>query len=108
MPQEDLERFGLSEADIANEVNDERWQAFMGFQIARNRQLYDEAQVGIALLNADGRFAIGAAAGLYRAILDHIEARRGDVFRYRAHVTSMGKLRRLPRIWWQSRKGTKH
>lgn len=104
LPQEELERFGLQETDIAAEVKDERWQAFIDFQIVRNRQLYDEAQAGIALLNADGRFAIGAAAGLYRAILDDIEARRGQVFRYRAYVSTAKKLWLLPRIWWQSRK----
>ncbi|MBI1281059.1 MAG: phytoene/squalene synthase family protein [Anaerolineaceae bacterium] len=104
LPQDELEQFGLSEADIANGVNDSRWQAFMDFQIARNRQLYAEAEAGIAMLNADGRFAIAAAAGLYRAILDDIEARRGDIFAYRAHVSTIGKLRRLPRIWFGSMK----
>lgn len=104
LPQDELDAFGLSEVDIAVGVHDERWQEFMRFQIARNRRLYDEAQSGIAMLNSDGRFAIGAAAGLYRAILDDIEARQGDVFGYRAHVSTAGKLRRLPGIWWQSRK----
>ncbi len=101
LPQDELAQFGLSEADIADEVNDKRWQAFMTFQIARNRQLYREAQSGIAMLNVDGRFAIAAAAGLYRAILDDIEGRNGNVFRYRAHVNNAGKLWRLPGIWWQ-------
>lgn len=103
LPQDELAQFGLREADIAAAVTDERWRAFMAFQIARNRQLYDEAQAGIALLNPDGRFAIAAAAGLYRAILDAIEARDGDVFQKRAYVSTMGKLRRLPGIWQQSR-----
>jgi phytoene synthase len=104
LPQDELAQFGLQESDIAAEVKDERWQAFMRFQIARNRQLYDEAQTGIAMLNADGRFAIGAAAGLYCAILDDIEARQGNVFHYRAHVSTANKLRRLPGIWWQAKR----
>jgi phytoene synthase len=74
----------------------------MQFQIERNRRLYAETWPGIALLNADGRFAIAAAAGLYRAILDDIEAHDYDVFRRRAHVGGWGKLRRLPGIWWKS------
>jgi phytoene synthase len=106
LPQDELSQFGLTETDIADEVDDSRWQAFMNFQIARNRQLYDEAQAGIAMLNPDGRFAIAAAAGLYCAILDDIEARQGNVFHYRAHVNTIGKLRRLPKIWWQSRKSS--
>jgi phytoene synthase len=40
---------------------------------------------------------------LYRAILDDIEAHDYDVFRRRAHVTTAGKLRRVPGIWWRAR-----
>ena len=40
----------------------EAWRAFVRFQIQRNRQLYDEAWPGIAMLASDGRFAIAAAA----------------------------------------------
>ena len=71
--------------------------------IARAR-LYAEALPGIALLDPDGRFAIGAAAELYRGILDDIEAHDYDVFRRRAHVSTVGKLAKLPGIWWRSRR----
>lgn len=104
LPQEELAAFGLSEADLAAGQVDARWQDFMKFQIERNRRLYAEAWPGIALLNREGRFAIAAAAGLYRAILDDIERRYYDVFNHRAHVSGWGKLRRLPGIWWQSMK----
>jgi phytoene synthase len=60
------------------------------------------------LLNADGRFAIAAAAALYRAILDDIEAHDYDVFHRRAYLGFWGKLRRLPGIWWNSRFATVH
>jgi len=66
------------------------------------RHLYEQAWPGIALLNRDGRFAIAAAADLYRAILDDIEAHDYDVFSRRAHLTSWDKLRRLPGIWLRS------
>lgn len=104
LPQDELSEFGLDERDIAaGEVND-RWRAFMRFQIARVHGLYEDAEPGIALLHPDGRFAITAAAELYRAILDDIEAHDYDVFRRRAHVSLTGKLRRLPGIWWNSRR----
>jgi phytoene synthase len=102
LPQEELAAFNLSEADLAAGRVDERWRAFMRFQIARTRRLYAEAHPGIALLNPDGRFAIAAAASLYSAILDDIEAHDFDVFGRRAHVSGWGKLRRLPGIWWQT------
>lgn len=100
LPLDELAHFGLSEADIALGVVDTRWREFMRFQIARTRALYAEAAPGIALLDPDGRFAIAAAAGLYRAILEDIEAHDYDVFRRRARVGLWGKIRRLPRTWW--------
>lgn len=103
LPQDELDHFKLSDADLAAGVVDERWRAFMRFQIERNRRLYAEAMPGIAMLNRDGRFAIGAAAELYRGILSAIEANDYDVFGRRAYVGAWGKVRKLPGIWWRSR-----
>jgi phytoene synthase len=99
LPQEELADFGLDEGDLAAGYVSDRWQAFMRFQIERNRRLYAEAWPGIAMLNPDGRFAIAAAAELYRAILDDIEAHDYDVFNRRAHVNGKGKLLHLAKIW---------
>lgn len=104
LPQDELAQFGLSDADVGGGIVDDRWCAFMRFQIDRNRKLYADSRPGIAMLNADGRFAIAAAAELYRAILDTIEARQMNVFEQRASVSSWGKVRRLPQIWLQSRR----
>lgn len=103
LPSEELADFGVSEAAIASGRVDEKWRALMRFQIERARHLYTEAEAGIQLLDSDGRFAIAAAAGLYRAILERIEANDYDVFQQRAHLGGWGKLRRLPSLWWQSR-----
>jgi phytoene synthase len=106
LPADDLAAFDLTADDIAAGVRgqyDDRWRAFMRFQIARNRQLYDEGMPGIALLNAEGRFAISAASELYRAILTDIEAHDYNVFNRRSHIPMPGKVRRLPGIWWRSR-----
>ncbi len=100
LPLDELSAFGLSEADIMAQRVTDSWRAFMGFQLERAHQLYEAAQPGIRLLDPDGRFAIGAAAGLYRAILADIEANDYDVFSRRAFVGTWGKLKRLPGIWW--------
>jgi phytoene synthase len=108
LPQDELAQFGLSEHDIARMARtgetSRRWADFMAFQIKRTRRLYDESYPGIGTLNPSGRFAIGAAADLYRAILGNIEARQYDVFTRRAHVGAVGKVGRLPRIWWRSQR----
>ena len=103
LPQDELRSFGLTEEAIANGVVTEEWRQFMRFQIERNRQLYNEAWAGIGMLNRSGRFSISAAAGLYRAILEDIEAHDYDVFSRRSHIGGWGKIRRLPMLWWQSR-----
>ncbi|NOH14329.1 MAG: squalene/phytoene synthase family protein [Chloroflexi bacterium] len=103
LPQDELARFGLSDEDIAHGQVDDRWRAFMAFQIERTRKLYRENWPGIAMLEADGRLAIGAAARFYERILDDIETHDYDVFNRRAHVSGLGKLRMLPAIWAQTR-----
>jgi 15-cis-phytoene synthase len=103
LPMNELAACGLTEADLDRGQVDDRWRAFMRFQIERNRCLYVEANPGIALLNRDGRFAVAAASELYCAILGDIEAHDYDVFNRRAHVNAWGKVRRLPRIWWRNR-----
>ncbi len=102
LPKEELDAFGLTEDDIARGIVTGRWRAFMRFQIARVRDLYASALPGVALLHPDGRFAIGAAAELYEAILTQIEKNDYNVFGQRAAVNTGGKLRRLPGIWWRA------
>jgi len=103
LPQEELSAFGLTEGVIADGRVTDKWRDFMSFQVERNRRLYAEAWPGIGMLNKDGRFAIAAAAGLYGAILEDIEKHDYDVFSRRGHIGLWGKLRRLPRLWQQSR-----
>jgi 15-cis-phytoene synthase len=103
LPLEDLEHFGVTESDIASGEVTDRWRDFMRFQIARNRQLYQEARPGISMLKDDGHFAITAAADLYAAILDDIEAADYDVLGRRAYVSTARKIGMLPGIWWRSR-----
>ena len=103
LPQDELSQFGLADEDIARGQVNDRWRAFMAFQIDRNRRLYRENWPGIAMLSPDGRLAIGAAARFYERILDDIEAHDYNVFTRRAHVSGLGKLRMLPAIWAQTR-----
>jgi phytoene synthase len=108
LPQDELAAHRLSETDIAAGVAfgcyDDRWRGMMCTQIDRTRRLYEESLPGIKMLNTDGRFAITTAARLYEAILDQIEVADYNVFTRRVSVSPLGKLHRLPNIWWQSTK----
>lgn len=105
LPQDELRAFDVSEDDLRKGQVTDNWRAFMRFQIDRNRQLYAESLAGIHYLNADGRFAIAAAAELYQAILIDIKDHDYDVFMRRAGVSTSSKLVQLPSIWWRSNRG---
>jgi 15-cis-phytoene synthase len=102
LPLNELRAYNLDEGDIARGIVDDRWRALMRFQIKRTRQIFESARPGIRMLHKDGRFAIAAAAYLYRGILDDIERHDYDVFHRRAYVSAWGKVRRLPWIWIKS------
>jgi phytoene synthase len=101
LPQADLARFGLTPGDILAGVHDHRFVALMQFEIARARQLYGAALPGIALLSPAARPAVGAAALLYRAILDRIGAIDFQVHTQRARTSGREKLFMLPLVLWQ-------
>lgn len=106
LPQDELDEFRLCEHQMRRGEVTRAWREFMKFQIERNRRLYAEAMPGIALLAKEGRFAIAAAANLYQAILTDIERHDYNVFNRRASISTWGKVRRLPAIWWQSRRAS--
>lgn len=99
LPIEDLARFGLTLQDVYHEVYDQRFIDLMRFEIERARQIFQQALPGIKLLNPAVRPAVGAAALLYRAILDEIEANDYQVHRRRAHTSGLKKLMLLPSIF---------
>lgn len=100
LPQEDLERFGVVEADIASHRVSPEFIALMKFEIARARELYDRSQNGIPLLSAEARPAVALARVLYEKILDQIEAAEYDVFTERRRVSNARKAwYALPALW---------
>lgn len=98
LPLEDLERFGVREADIAAGEATEAFLKLMAFEIARTRALYAEADQGIPLLPPRARKAVRLARVLYAGILERIEAQGCDVFRGRARTTRLEKAVALARV----------
>lgn len=103
LPREDMERFGVSELDIARGAVTPAFRELMRFQIARTEHHYARGLAGVRRLNKDARLAIQLSGELYRAILDQIRRNDFDVFSRRAHVSSAGKLAALPGAWRRSR-----
>ncbi len=104
LPQEDLQKFGVTEKQIfSNELN-ENFAELMKFQIERARHYYQRAELGIPLLSKDARFCVLLAARIYGRILDEIEKQSYDIFSRRAHTTKWQKISSIPKIWREARK----
>jgi phytoene synthase len=104
LPQEDLRRFGYTEADLAGGKLSEPFFALMNFEVERARALYREAEQGIPLLAPEARFTVLLAARLYARILEEIEHGGYDVYTRRAHLSLTAKLRAAPHIWREARR----
>ncbi len=103
LPQEDLARFGVSEADLAAGRVDAHFRALMQFEIERAQRLYDEGLALIPLLaSRRGRAAFEFAVEAYSGILGKIRASGYDVFSRRAHLTFSEKLALLPSSAWHA------
>ncbi len=88
VPQEDLRRFGV---DLTTRRCTPEFVELMRFEIARCRELYVSADLGLSMLPTESAKCIGAARVLYGRILDKIEQQHYDVFAKRARVTTAEK-----------------
>ena len=99
IPQEDMQEYGVTEADLANP----KWGLGSGrvtpnfvrlleFEIARTEGFYRHARDGVQRL-ASGRWGVMCSLEIYRAILDGIRRNGYDVFSRRAGSTRAQKMR---------------
>ena len=97
LPQEDLARFGIDEAQIASADAGGRWRELMRFECERaRRMLYDGWPLARDLPGRMGLEIRATIAG-GATILDRIEAAEGDVFRHRPVLRAPDWVRILAR-----------
>ncbi|GAX81543.1 hypothetical protein CEUSTIGMA_g8971.t1 [Chlamydomonas eustigma] len=106
VPMQELREFNISEDEVLMGMHspssgrtDDRWRQFMRFQIARARQLFQEAESGVDMLDDKARWPVWSALILYRQILDAIESNDYDNFNKRAYVPKWRKLASLPQAF---------
>lgn len=95
LPQEDVRRFG---ADLGQRRVTPEFVELMRFEIARCRELYRSADLGLAMLPTQSARSIRSARVLYGRILDRIEARGYDVFSGRVSVPTWEKAIMVARL----------
>jgi len=99
IPQEDLRRFGVTEASLLKGVKDEKYVALLKFQIERARKWYKVAEDGIPMLAEDARLPVRASLDMYSSILDKIEMNNYDNFNKRAYTSKFEKLMMIPKSY---------
>jgi len=92
LPQEDLEKFGLTEEDIKNEDVNESFKEVMKYLIHKTRGLYKESELGINMLSHKTQFGVRVASRLYEKILDKIEKQNYDIYKKRARTNLLEKI----------------
>jgi 15-cis-phytoene synthase len=95
LPQADVRRFGV---DLEARRATPEFRALMAFEIARNRELYEFADSGIAMLPPRSARCVGNARVLYARILERIEHQGYDVFARRVRVPTWRKAATTARI----------
>lgn len=86
LPQEDLDRFDVTAAQLSDRTVDGRVRALLAFEIERARGLLATASLGIRLLDPTSRDCVRTALLLYGGILDEVERARYRVLDRRVSV----------------------
>jgi len=96
LPEEDLDRFGVTRSDLHRAAVRRRAgpaiKALVGYQVSRARAHYAAAAPGVPMLARNSQACIRAAYHLYAGILDEIERADFDVFARRAVVPNRQRL----------------
>lgn len=100
LPLEDMQRFGVTEGDLAARRVSSSFVELMEFEIARTDEYYRSAIPGIKRLAA-GRWGVAAALEVYRAIHASIRRNGYDVFTKHAATTKWQKAGLALHGQWQ-------
>ncbi len=99
LPQDELDRFGYSEESLRHGIIDESYLALMRFQAERARRYFDQGARLMPLLPRRSRACVAVLLGLYRKLLDRIEAQGFDVFHGQTSLKTQEKLLLTAKLW---------
>lgn len=92
LPADEMAARGVTEADVMEGRATPQFRALMRDQGARARGYLARGERLLPLLDRRARMCVAMLSGLYREILDDIEARDGDVFAGRVSLSTPRKL----------------
>jgi phytoene synthase len=105
LPQEDLKRFGYSEADLLHRLYSPGFRDLMRFECARARDYYRKARQAVESLPVTDRRALTVAEimrGVYVRILNRIERSDFRVYDARVGLPPSYRLTIAAGVWLRS------
>ena len=93
LPQDELDRFGVSEEDIESRRAGPAWRELMSYQAARADRLLRAGLDLLTLLDRRSALCVRTFAGVYRGLLVQMRDRDYDVFTTRPHLSRVEKVR---------------
>lgn len=104
LPLEDLERFGVTKADLYARKLTNPIRDLIKFEISRVRELEQKSIPGIKLLSPASQPCIDAARILYCGIVGAVEEINYEVFKKRAKVSNLRRIKVAGKAWVEARK----
>ena len=92
LPTEDLERFGLTAAELVAGGRSEKFAALMEFELERAKGYYDESAPLLGMILPESRASLWALITIYSSLRDKIAESPTDVLGGRVSLSKMEKI----------------
>jgi phytoene synthase len=102
LPQDEMARFGYSEAELRDGVVNEAFMELMRFQAQRAKCYFHSGFQLLPYLSFRSRACPAVLGQLYRKILQRIESTDYDVLHHRISLSKSEKLRVTAQTWFAS------
>lgn len=102
IPQDEIDYFGYSVAELENHVTNEAFQQLMAFQAFKAREYFQKGLHLLPLLSPRTRACPAILAGLYVRILDRIQSNNFNVFDGKVKLSVWEKITITMRTWLTS------
>lgn len=95
LPEEDLEKFGLSASELLSQPDPARFRPVLELEADRAREFYAAGNALIPYVAEDSQPALWVLITIYRNLLEKIALKQYDVFTTRVALSTWEKLRVL-------------
>jgi phytoene synthase len=99
LPREDLERFGVGEAELLAGCPGPGWEALVAFEARRARDRFATGLEVLRLIPRRPAVCVGTMAGIYRQVLGMVERDPWLPLRRRASLSPAAKVAVMVRSW---------